>query len=149
MNKTLWQRMQSQTGLTLIEVVVAIVLIGVALPTLTVHFSGIRSLNQPEFFTQATFLGARQIEGLANETLASIPAAGSYDCATFRDARVGGGSFDIDCSSTVYLFNWRVDNVAANAVDTPSGSATFGKRIRLTVTRQDGEMPAFNFYTLF
>ncbi len=141
-------RLQNQSGFTLIEVLMAIVLIGIVLPTFAVYFTGLQDAREPEDFMQAVFLGRRQLAGIENETMTRIPPAGTYTCAAFRTTHPPAErDFNIDCSDPDYRFDWQVEDVDAG---TPNdGGGTFGKRVTLTVSRNDGNMNPFQLYTLF
>ncbi|NIP99653.1 MAG: prepilin-type N-terminal cleavage/methylation domain-containing protein [Nitrospinaceae bacterium] len=132
-------------GFTLIELIAAIVLIGIAVPALFVPFSGLSESKHPESRVQASFWGLRQMEAISGLAYAGVPAAGSYSCAAFQAATVP----EVDCSSPDYNFTWRVEDVAAADPDTAVGAPDFAKKVTLTVTRTDGAIGALDFYTLF
>lgn len=131
-------------GLTLIEVIVAIVVIGIAVPVLIVPFSGLKDTKNPEYVVQASYLAQQQMESIADKAYADLPAAGSYTCSQFQ-ASVSS----VDCSSAQYSFSWLLENVNATSPNTAIGSPGFGKKVTLTVSRVDGAMAALTFYSLF
>ncbi len=136
----------NDNGFSLIEIIVSIVLVGIAVPTFFNYFGGLKDSQQPEILTQGVFLGTRQLEGIGNETLSRMPAAGTYDCATFQASPVGA-NFNIGCTSPVYQFSWEVEEVAAGDPNQEAGGATFGKKITLTVSAAG--ISSFQLFSLF
>ncbi len=139
----------NETGFSLIEIIISIVLIGIAVPTFSNYFGGLDDSKQPEYFTEAVFLATRQLEGIRNETLTRIPAAANYPtCVAFQTSPPVGANFNIDCTSTDYGFSWLVEDV--NALNPNVDAGTFGKKVTLTVSRTaTGAMPSFQLVTLF
>lgn len=136
----------NESGFSLIEIIISIVLVGIAVPTFINYFGGLKDSQQPEVLTQGVFLATRQLEGIGNEPLSRMPAAGTYDCAAFQASPVGA-DFNIDCTSPVYQFSWEVDDVAAGNPNAASGGATFGKKVTLTVSAPG--MPSIQLFSLF
>lgn len=141
----------NEGGFSLIEIIMSIVLIGIAVPTFSNYFSGLDNSKEPEYFTEAVLLATRQMQGIRNETMARFPAPGVYpDCATFRAAAIGN-PFNIECTAapfTQYTFSWLVEDVGAS---NPNGVAgVFGKKVTLTVSRSaPGAMTPFQLVNLF
>ncbi len=131
-------------GFTLIEIIIAIVVIGIAVPSMMVVFSGVTDVKKPEDTVRASLLAQKQMEAISGKAYSEMPAAGSYTCAQFQTSIAV-----IDCANTEFDFNWTVDNVSASDPNTASGSATFGRKLTLTVSRFDGAMSSMTFYSLF
>ena len=148
------QHLGNTAGFTLIEIIVAIVLLGIAVPTLTVYFSGIGDSKVPEYQTEGVFLGTNQFERITDASFNRIPTAGTYTCTAFRDWAITNATapenyaLNIDCTNTDYDFNFTVSLVAPDDVDT-SGSGGWGKRVVMTLSRFDGEMPTFQLVNLY
>ncbi|MBI5428693.1 MAG: prepilin-type N-terminal cleavage/methylation domain-containing protein [Nitrospinae bacterium] len=132
------------SGFTLIEIIIAIVVIGIAVPAIMIPFSGIKDVKKPEDAVRAALLAQKQMEAVSGKAYSEIPAAGSYTCAQFQTTLSV-----IDCANTEFDFNWTVENVAASAPNTAVGSPDFGKKVTLAVSRFDGAMSSTSFYTLF
>jgi len=141
----------NESGFSLIEIIISIVLIGIAVPTFSNYFSGLGDSKEPEYYTEAVFLATRQMQGLRNETMARFPIAGVYpDCATFQAAAIGN-PFNIECAAAPfnqYTFSWQVEDVGAGTPNT-GGSGTYGKKVILTVSRNAGGMASFQLVNLF
>lgn len=129
-------------GFTLIEIIMAIVIIGIAVPTIMIPFSGLSKSKNPEYYIQASFLAQKQMEAMSGKKMSAIPSAGTYTCATFQATVT-----EISCSSTGYTFSWLVEDVAANALNTAVGTTSFAKRVTLTVSHATGG--DLKFYSLF
>ncbi len=147
-------RKVNEAGFSLIEIIMAIVLIGIAVPAFTIYFSGLDNTREPEYMTAGVLFGTGQMERIGDEPIFRIPAAGVYTCIQFRDWPVANVTppnnqpLNTDCSNLDYDFNWSVSEVDAATPNTPA-SGTFGKRVVLTVSRVDGAMPAFQLFNLF
>ncbi len=141
---------KNEAGFSLIEIIMSIVLIGIAVPTFSNYFGGLSNSKEPEYFTEAVFLATRQMQGLRNETMARFPVAGVYpDCATFRAAAIGN-PFNIECAAAPfnqYTFSWQVQGAGASTPDV--GGGAFGVKLTLTVSRNGGGMAPFQLVNLF
>jgi len=140
-----FRRLQSPAGFTLIEVVIAIVIVAVAVPSVMIAFSSLKGSVTPEYVIQAAELGQLQMEAIAAKTRTQIPAAGTYTCAAFQ-----GTVPEVQCAVAgfgAYSYSWLVEDVDAADPDTSSPGATFAKKVTLTVNRAD--MAPVSFYTLF
>ncbi|NIP99693.1 MAG: hypothetical protein GWM98_04035 [Nitrospinaceae bacterium] len=129
----------------MMEIVLTILIIGIAIPSILISFSSLSGSVIPEYTIQAAALAQQQMEAISEHTRTTIPAAGAYTCAAFQ-ATVA----EVVCSVagfTEYSFSWVVEDVDALDPDTSNPGATFGKKVTLTVSR--GGMNAINYYTLF
>lgn len=147
---------RGEAGFSLIEIIMAIVLIGIAVPAFTIYFSGLDNSKEPEYLAEGVFFGIDQMERIGDEPFLRIPTAGNYTCEQFRDWPADVNNvpvpnnfvLNVNCTNTQYDFNWTVSLVDAATPNNP-GSGTFGKRVVLTVSRSDGGMPPFELVTLF
>ncbi len=121
-----------EAGFTLLEIIMAIVIIAIVVPTFGVVFSGLKDSKAPESAVLVTFISLQQFEAIAGKTYADIPASGTYDCATFQATVT-----EIICDAS-YTYNWEVQNVAAGALDTPLVPPSTFKKVILTVTGPTG-----------
>ncbi|GEM_PF-717877 len=126
----------NEFGFTLIEIIMAIVIIGVAVPSIMIPFSGLSDTKNPEYIVQGSFLAQKRMEELANETRTSID---DTDCPVGSSASTTDGDYSLACTSV---------SVNATTPDT-SNTSTFAQKITLTVTRTDGAMDAMTFNQLF
>ena len=135
------------SGITLIELVVAIVVIGVALTVIMNAFSSLKGSVVPEYTVQAAALGQLQMEAIGVKTRLQIPAAGTYNCAAFQ---LGPPAVpEVQCAVPgfpEYTYSWLVEDVSAATPDVASVPA-FASKVTLTVSRSS--MPAIDYYTLF
>ena len=122
-------------GFTIIEIIVAIVIIGITVPAIMVPFSGLDDTKRPEFTIQASFIAQKKAEELASQFRNSITTA----CPEVTAASTTEGDYTIDCIS---------EKVNATDPDT-SATSTFGRKVTLTVGRTDGAMSSLVFNTLF
>jgi len=129
-----------QAGFTIIEILVAIVVIGVTVPAIMIPFSGLEDTKNPEYIIQGSFVGQKKMEELANRFRNSSTA--SADIITVcpaLPATTTDGDYSIDCES-----------IDVNATDPDStATSTFAKKVTLTVSRADGQMSPLVFNTLF
>lgn len=147
---------RGEAGFSLIEIIMAIVLIGIAVPAFTIYFSGLDNSKEPEYLAEGVFFGIDQMERIGDEPFLRIPDAGTYTCEDFHDWPMNNVAppnhfvFSIECPpiSSPYQLNWTVSLVDAATPNNP-GSGTFGKRVVLIVSRSDGGMPPFELVTLF
>lgn len=148
-NKKMKSRLSASHGLTLIEMIIAIVVIAIAVPTIMVPFSGIKDVKNPEYVVQASYLAQLQMEAISGKFADEIPV-GTYSCTEFRAA--SPAVLEVLCGDadfSDYSFSWLVEQVTATDLDTDTGSASFAKKVTLTVSRADGAMDPVKFYTLF
>ncbi len=131
----------NQSGVTLMEIIIAIVMIGIAIPAIMVPFSGLKDIKQPEYYVQISFYGQKQMEILADQTFGTLPIGTNLDCATFQ-----GTVSNIDCDVD-YVSTFDVETVAASALDTLDGLATFAKKVTLTVTYQGESLTFVSLFT--
>ncbi|PIR00505.1 MAG: hypothetical protein COV66_06260 [Nitrospinae bacterium CG11_big_fil_rev_8_21_14_0_20_45_15] len=142
---------KNQKGVTLIEIIVTLVVIGIAVPAIMIPFSGLNDSKKPEIAVQATYLANRQMEALADRKFDDLPASSAphSTCANFVANGLGLGN--INCSVagfTDYTFSWLVEDVsAASPGGAALGSANFAKRVTLTVTHTPTN-EAFDFFFL-
>lgn len=140
-----FRRMWSDAGFTLIEIIIAIVIVAIAVSSVMIAFSSLKGSVTPEYVIQAAELGQLQMEAIAEKTRTQIPAAGAYTCAAFQ-ATVP----EVQCTVAgfgAYSYSWVVEDVDAADPDTSSPGATFAKKVTLTVSR--ASMNPVSFYTLF
>ncbi len=138
------------SGMTLIEIIIAIVLIGIAIPSIMIPFSGLDDSQRPEIAVQATYLAQRQMEAFAEIGYDNLAAStdSHSTCANF--VANGTGLGNISCSVadfTDYTFTWAIEDVTAGTPSTQSGGATFGKKVTLTITHSSGD--SYKFYEFF
>lgn len=126
---------RSQAGFTIIEILVAIVVIGITVPAIMIPFSGLGDTKNPEYVIQGSFIGQKKIEELASkfrDTITTVCPEGT--AATSTD-----GDYSLDCVS---------EQVNATDPDT-STTSTFARKVTLTVSRTDGAMSPLVFNSLF
>lgn len=121
-------------GFTIIEIIVAIVIIGITVPAIMTQFSGLEDAKRPEFIVQASFIAQKKAEELSSQFRDTITTA----CPEVTAATSTDGDYSIDCIS---------EQVNATDPDT-SATSTFGRKITLTLSRTDGGMPNMVFNTL-
>ncbi|MBC8285293.1 MAG: type II secretion system protein [Nitrospinae bacterium] len=119
-----------ERGFTLIEIIMAITLIGIAVPTIMIPFSGLSDTKNPEYTIQGSFIGQQRIEEIAGET--------TTDALTTCNEPSPSADYTLSCAEI---------SVDAADPDT-STSSTFAKKITLTVSRGDGAMSPLTFTTL-
>ncbi len=117
-------------GVTLMELIIAIVIIGIAIPTIMIPFSGLTNVKKPEYVVQASFLAQKYMEKISEK------ARDTVSCAT--DIPTSDGSFTLTCTE---------EDVDSADLDTDVGADSFAKKITLTISRT--EMGDLKFYTLF
>lgn len=125
----------SQAGFTLIEVIVAIVVIGITVPAFMTSFSGLADAKNPEFVIQGSFIAQKKMEELSDQFRDTVTAA----CPEGTAATTTDGDYSLDCVS---------EQVNATTPDS-STTSTFARKITLTVSRTDGAMSGLVFNTLF
>ncbi len=131
-------------GFTLMEVIIAIVIAAIALPSIMIAFGSMKGSVTPEYNIQAAELGQFQLEAISQHTFATIPAAGAYTCAAFQATVT-----EVNCAVTgftAYTYSWTVVEVDSDDPDT-GGVTGFAKKVRLDVSRAN--MNTVSFYTLF
>lgn len=123
----------NEFGFTLIEIIVAIVLIGIAVPGIMIPFSGLKDTKNPEFIVQASFIGQKRMEEIANSTRTNALTNCNALSAT-------EGDYTITCAA-----------IAVNATnpDVVAGGATFAQKLTITVGRTDGAITPLEFNGLF
>ena len=135
------------SGVTLIELVVAIVVIGIALTVIMNAFSSLKGSVVPEYTVQAAALGQLQMEAISAKTRLQVPGAGTYNCAAFQAGPPAVP--EVQCAVAgfpEYTYNWLVEDVSAATPDVASGPA-FASKVTLNVSRSG--MSPINYYTLF
>jgi prepilin-type N-terminal cleavage/methylation domain-containing protein len=120
---------RSERGFTLIEIIIAIVLIGIAVPSIMIPFSGLSDTKTPEFTVQGSFIAQKRIERMADKNQANALA----DCNNGNE-----GAYTLNCVAAT---------VNASDPDT-AATSTFATKITLTVSRADGAMSPLTFTTL-
>ena len=124
-----------EAGFTLIEIIVAIVVIGITVPAIMTAFQGLEDTKNPEYVIQASFAAQKRIEELANQFRDTITTA----CPEGTPATFTDGDYSLDCESE-----------QVNATDPDSSTtSTFARKIILKVSRTDGAMGEMEFNTLF
>lgn len=138
MNKLKLQRCShfkknNEHGFTLIEIIIAMVLIGLAVPTIMIPFSGLDDTKNPEYVVQASFIAQQSMEAIAD----SNRTTALTNCNNLTTPING---YTLNCSA-----------IAVNAADpdVTAGGATFGQKLTLTVGRSDGAMTPLVFNALF
>ena len=120
----------NESGFTLIEIIIAMVLIGIAVPSIMIPFSGLSDTKNPEYTIQGSFIGQKRIEKIADKTRDTALA----DC----NVPATDGDYALSCTE-----------VSVNATDPDTSVvSTFAKRITLTVSRSDGAMSPLTFTAL-
>lgn len=139
--KTIFPVKKNQTGFTIIEIIVAILVIGITVPSIMISFQGLEDTKNPEYVIQGSFIGQKKIEGLADRYRTSSTASEDIttDCPEGTAATTTDGNYSLDCVS---------EQVDATDPDT-STTSTFARKVTLTVSRTDGAMPPLVFNTLF
>lgn len=128
---------RSQAGFTIIEILVAIVVIGITVPAIMIPFSGLGDTKNPEYVIQGSFIGQKKMEELASkfrDTITAVAVCPEGTAATSTD-----GDYSLDCVS---------EQVNATDPDT-STTSTFARKVTLTVSRSDGAMSPLVFNSLF
>ncbi len=138
MNKLKLQRCflfkkNNEDGFTLIEIIIAMVLIGIAVPTIMIPFSGLDDTKNPEYIVQASFLAQQSMEEIASSTRTTAIT----NCNNLTTPVNG---YTLTCSAIA---------VDATNPDVAAGGATFGQKLTLTVSRSDGGMTPLVFNALF
>ena len=152
---------KNESGFSLIEIIISIVLVGIAVPTFSNYFGGLNNSKQPEYLSEGVFFGTGQLERIGNEPFLRIPTTGTYTCTEFRDwsanpvnvAPPNDFILNIECPppgppNPPFNYNWTVSTVSALTPNTPASGA-FGKRVVLTISRPDGGMSDIQLVTLF
>jgi prepilin-type N-terminal cleavage/methylation domain-containing protein len=121
---------RSERGFTLIEIIIAIVLIGIAVPGIMIPFSGLSDTKNPEYTVQGSFIAQKRIEQIANATQGNALS----NCI----APPTEGDYSLSCTAAT---------VNATDPDT-AATSTFATKIILTVIRADGAMSPLTFTTL-
>jgi prepilin-type N-terminal cleavage/methylation domain-containing protein len=131
-----WER-----GVTLIEIIVAIVVIGLAVPLITIPFSANKDTKHPEYVVHASFIAQRLTEEMAGST---TNAAQNY-CNNFtgtQESVTANDVYNIACSTILVDADTPDDAVSG-------GQNDVGNKVTLTITRADGEMSPAVFYSFF
>ena len=120
---------RNDRGFTLIEIIIAMVLIGIAVPSIMIPFSGLSDTKNPEYTVQGSFIAQKRIERMADKSQTNALT----DCNNGNE-----GDYTLNCVATT-----------VNAADPDSSAAsTFATKITLTVSRADGAMSPLTFTTL-
>ncbi|MFT4580056.1 MAG: prepilin-type N-terminal cleavage/methylation domain-containing protein [Nitrospinales bacterium] len=130
------------SGFTLIEIIMAIVIIGVAIPTIMIPFQGVSHIKTPEFIIQGAFLAQQRMEELAKENRNTV--VDSSKCPDGSISTKTEGDYKMDCTSIKV-------NAGALDVEDISGtvSASFARKVTLIVYRTDGAMDSLTFSQIF
>lgn len=131
------RKASNEAGFTIIEIIVAILVIGITVPAIMIPFSGLEDTKNPEYIIQGSFIGQKKMEQLASAFLNTIVSAGCLDGTA--GALPNEGDYSLTCRS---------DPVDATDPDS-SATSTFARKITLTVSRIDGQMSPLVFNTLF
>lgn len=123
-----------ESGFTLIEIILAIVIIGIAVPSIMIPFSGLSDTKGPEYILQASFLAQKRMEELANEDRTSILTSCPNGSSASLSNQGPGSAYTLACTSV---------QVNATNPDT-STTSTFAQKVTLTVTRADMDDLTFN-----
>lgn len=127
---------KQESGFSLVEIVIAIVVIGVTVPAIMTAFQGLEGTKTPEFVIQASFIAQKKTEELASQNRLTIITSCPDGVTT---ALPPDGDYAMTCLS---------EQVNATDPDTSTAS-TFARKITLTVNRTDGAMDAMQFSTMF
>jgi prepilin-type N-terminal cleavage/methylation domain-containing protein len=131
----LFSSISKEAGFTLVEIIVAIVVIGITVPGILMQFQGLDDTRNPEYVVQASFVAQKKMEELANQFRDTITTA----CPEGTAATSTDGAYSMDCVSE-----------QVNATDPDSVVvSTFARKVTLKVSRTDGEMAEMTFNTLF
>lgn len=124
-----------EAGFTLVEIIVAIVVIGIAVPAIMIPFQGLEDTRNPEYIIQASFVAQKKMEELANQYRDTI----TTPCPEGTPATTTDGDHSLDCESA-----------QVNAADPDTATtSTFARKVTLTVSRTDGELADMEFSSLF
>jgi prepilin-type N-terminal cleavage/methylation domain-containing protein len=124
-----------EAGFSLVEIIIAIVVIGIAVPAIMVPFQGVEDSKNPEFVIQASFVAQKRMEELANQFRDTITTA----CPEGTPANTTDGAYSLDCQS---------EQVNATDPDT-SVVSTFARKVTLKISRTDGALAEIEFSSLF
>jgi prepilin-type N-terminal cleavage/methylation domain-containing protein len=127
--------LKKETGFTLIEIIVAIVIIGITVPAIMIPFQGGENAKNPEYVIQASFVAQKKMEDMANQYRDTI----TTPCPEGTPLASTDGDYSLTCKS---------EQVTAADPDTVAVS-TFARKVTLTVSRTDGEMAEMEFNSLF
>lgn len=129
-----------EAGMTLMEIIIAIVVIGLAVPLITIPFSGNKDTKKPEYVVHASFIAQKHTETMAGSTAAQAATA----CALYPKTETLTASDVYNVACLIY------DVDAATPDDAPSGGEiVIGKKVTLTISRSDGDMTPALFYSFF
>ena len=126
----------NQAGFTIIEILVAIVVIGITVPAIMIPFSGLEDTKNPEYIIQGSFIGQKKMEDLASRFRLSSDTNKDITtvCPGSPAALPPEGDYSLTCST-----------VDVNATDPDStATSTFAKKIILTVSRSGMSDLTFN-----
>jgi prepilin-type N-terminal cleavage/methylation domain-containing protein len=129
-----YRLLAKENGFTLIEIILALVVIGIAIPSIMIPFSGLSDTKRPELAIQASFIALKHMESIASKARDSSPSI----CAGIIGSPDEG--YTITCSEI---------NVAASDLDADvGGTGSFAKKVTLTITHPDMSS-SLEFFTLF
>ncbi|MBT3921990.1 MAG: prepilin-type N-terminal cleavage/methylation domain-containing protein [Nitrospina sp.] len=135
LKSVLFSPFRKEAGFTLVEIIVAIVVIGITVPGILMQFQGLEDTRNPEYVIQASFVAQKKIEDLATQFRDTITTA----CPEGTAATSTDGAYSMDCISE-----------QVNATDPDSSTtSSFARKITLKVTRTDGDMAEMKFNALF
>jgi prepilin-type N-terminal cleavage/methylation domain-containing protein len=124
-----------EMGFTLVEIIIAIVVIGVTVPAIIIPFSGLENTKNPEYVIQASFVAQKKMEELSNQFRDTI----TTPCPEVTPAVSTDGAYSLSCESA---------QVTAADPDTTAVS-TFARKVTLKVSRTDGAIAEMEFSSLF
>jgi prepilin-type N-terminal cleavage/methylation domain-containing protein len=120
-----------EDGFTLIEIILSIVVIGIAIPSIMIPFSGLKDTKRPELTVQASFIALKHMESIVSKARNNTPCSGI--------TVTSDEGYTITCTEI---------DVASTDLDTDTGANSFAKKVTLTITHP--EMSGnLEFFTLF
>jgi Tfp pilus assembly protein PilV len=129
-------RCNKEAGVSLVEIIMAIVIIGIAVPTIMAPFQGVENTKNPEYVIQAAFVAQQKMEDLANLNRGNITTPCPEGTPANTTTPEG---YSLDCSSE-----------QVNATDPDSAVvSTFARKVTLKVSRTDGLLNKMEFSSLF
>ena len=112
----------------------AILIIGIAVPSIMIPFQGLEDTKGPEYIVQASFMAQKRMEELANQDRTSILSSCPNGSSASQTSQGPGSAYTLACTSV---------QVNATAPDT-STTSTFAQKVTLTISRADMDDLTFN-----